>query len=98
MNLEADHFTNEFGQVIRSGDEVVIVTTGYGHYVSTTKGVFVGRHKNGGVQVIVDYRNYTTVDDDGNPVPYNRHGANKYGYVNGKRITTLQLNRVYKLA
>lgn len=43
-------YTNDIGQTLRPGDEVIIVTTGYSHSVSTNKGVYLGVHENGGVQ------------------------------------------------
>jgi len=49
--LEVVEFTNNLGQVIKPGDEVVIVTTGYGHDVSTNKGTYIGL-TNGGASII----------------------------------------------
>ena len=49
--LEVVEFTNDIGQVIKPGDEVVIVTTGYSHNVSTNKGTYVGL-TNGGASII----------------------------------------------
>lgn len=49
--LEVVEFTNDLGQVIKPGDEVVIVTTGYGHNVSTDKGTYLGL-TNGGASII----------------------------------------------
>lgn len=95
--METLVFTNEFGQVITEGDEVVVVTTGYSR-VYTSKGIFKGVHKNGGVQVEVPSKQFRTVDENGKATPYKIGGLNKYGYVYGTRLTTLQLNRVYKLA
>lgn len=51
-NTNAVAFTNNIGQVINPGDEVVIVTTGYGHNVNTYRGTYVGLHKNGGAQCV----------------------------------------------
>ena len=42
-------FKNDLDQTINPGDEVVIVTTGYSHSVSTNKAVYLGMHPNGGV-------------------------------------------------
>lgn len=44
------NFKNMIDQEIAPGDDVVIVTTGYGHSVSTKKGTYLGKHANGGVQ------------------------------------------------
>lgn len=45
--LVAEAFTNDIGQTLNPGDEVVVVTTGYGHSVSVFTGKFAGvrRHK-----------------------------------------------------
>ena len=40
-----ESFTNSIGQVIRPGDEVVAIATGYGHSVSVFKGIFEGVYK-----------------------------------------------------
>lgn len=48
----ATSFTNELGQVINPGDEVVIVTTGYSHSVSTNKATYLDVHPNGGVRCV----------------------------------------------
>lgn len=40
--LVAEAFTNEFGQVINPGDEVVYVGSGYNHSVSVRQGKFGG--------------------------------------------------------
>lgn len=46
----AVEFTNNIGQTIQPGDEVVIVTSSYN--VSTNKGVYVGIHPGGGVSCV----------------------------------------------
>lgn len=38
----AEPFTNSIGQTIHPGDDVVVVTTGYGHSVSVFTGKFAG--------------------------------------------------------
>ena len=94
-------FTNEFGQVIRPGDDVVIVTTGYNHSVSVTKGKFVRVNENNRVQCEVPYEKYIYLDLNDNPVDYyyaRRYNiAGNFKIVSSTRITTLILNRVYKL-
>lgn len=41
--LRIEPFTNEFGQVINPGDEVVYVATGYSHQVSVNRGRYQGK-------------------------------------------------------
>lgn len=66
----AIEFTNNIGQVIRPGDEVVIVTTGYSHSVSTAKATYLGMHKNGGAQCMKQVKTRTYVfKDSGERVP-----------------------------
>lgn len=130
-------FTNDIGQVINPGDEVIIVTTGYSHSVSTNKGTYIGLHKNGGAQCVKKVKTtYYAFKDTGERVPwtyfgemnnklnawaieYRKNNPGKYGYYNEPeykalreesmirvetkteyvdRRTTLQLNRIYKLA
>jgi hypothetical protein len=63
-------FTNNIGQVIRPGDEVVIVTTGYSHSVSTAKATYLGMHKNGGAQCMKQVKTTIYVfKDSGERVP-----------------------------
>lgn len=130
-------FTNDIGQVINPGDEVVIVTTGYGHSVNTYKGTYIGRHTNGGAQCVKKVKNpyyaYKGTDDrihysfftemnnklNAWATEYRAKNPGKYGYYNEPdykaireeymskvelkneyvdRRTTLQRNRIYKLA
>lgn len=41
--LKVVDFTNSIGQVIKPGDEVVIVTSGYNHDVHINSGIYLGR-------------------------------------------------------
>jgi hypothetical protein len=41
-DLVAEAYTNEFGQTIQPGDEVVYVGTGYGHSTRVNRGKFAG--------------------------------------------------------
>ena len=41
-DLVAEAFTNEFGQTIQPGDEVVYVGTGYGHSTLVNRDKFAG--------------------------------------------------------
>lgn len=136
-NTNVVAYTNNIGQVINPGDEVVIVTTGYGHQVNTYKGTYIGLHKNGGAQCVKKVKtSYYAFKDTGEKVPYTFFQENnkrldawareyreknpgKYAYYNEPeykairaetmdkvelkyeyvdRRTTLQLNRIYKLA
>lgn len=131
-------FKNNIGQEINPGDPVVIVTTGYGHQVSTYGGTYLGMHKNGkGVQCEKQVKtSYYAFKDSGERVSwkffeemnnklnawareYRLSNPNKYAYYSEPeykaireefmsnvetkseyvaRRTTLQRNRIYKLA
>lgn len=136
-NTNAVEFKNNIGQTINPGDEVVIVTTGYGHNVNTYKGIYLGLHKNGGAQCIKKVKtSFYAFKDTGERVHYSyfsemnaklnafatewrKNNPGKYAYYtepeyvairaeyNDKielkydivdRRTTLQRNRIYKLA
>lgn len=135
--INAIAFTNDIGQVINPGDEVVIVTTGYSHQVSTHKGTYIGCHTNGGTQCVkkvktsyyaykgtndrVDYSLFAEMNSKLRAwaAEYRAKNPGKYGYYNEPeymaireelmskvemkyeyvdRRTTLQRNRIYKLA
>ena len=64
-------YTNDIGQTINPGDEVVIVTTGYGHDVSTNKATYLGLHTNGGAQCVKKVKtSYYAFKDTGERVPW----------------------------
>lgn len=64
-------YTNDIGQTINPGDEVVIVTTGYSHSVSTNKATYLGLHTNGGAQCVKKVKtSYYAFKDTGERVPY----------------------------
>lgn len=97
-------FVNHLNQEINPGDKVVVVTTGYSHRVNVREGIFIGVHKNGGVQCEVDSEKYDWYDkrtdvsrsySSFNADEIEHRGIRKVLF---KRRTTLQLNRVYKLA
>lgn len=72
MTTLAIDFTNDLGQVIKPGDECVIVTTGYGHDVSTDKAIYLGRYgsEKGGVQCTKKIKvPYWVFKDTGEEVP-----------------------------
>jgi hypothetical protein len=131
-------FKNNIGQEINPGDPIVIVTTGYGHQVSTCGGTYLGMHKNGrGVQCEKQVKTtYYAFKDSGERVSYKyfqemndklsawakewrQNNPGKYAYYSEPeykaireeymsnvetkseyvaRRTTLQRNRIYKLA
>lgn len=136
-NTNVVAFTNDIGQVINPGDEVIIVTTGYSHNVSTNRGTYIGLHKNGGAQCVKKVKNsFYAFKDTGERVPgsffqennnrlnawikeWRANNPGQYAYYNEPeykairaeamdkvelkyeyvdRRTTLQLNRIYKLA
>lgn len=45
--MEKVPFKNKFDQVIRPGDEVVMVASGYAHNVNIRKGIYLGMNENG---------------------------------------------------
>jgi hypothetical protein len=68
--LEVVEFTNNLGQIIKPGDEVVIVTTGYGHNVSTNKGTYLGL-TNGGASISKQVKsNYYVLKSTGERIAY----------------------------
>ena len=119
-NREAIPFTNDFGQVINPGDEVVVVTTCTGN-TNTQKGKYVGM-RGKYVQAEVPSNAWAYFyKDTGERAPYNFgaelwnsglkyntpeytalrekiYGRVEYRKTGGTRITTLQYNRIYKLA
>lgn len=96
---EAVPFTNDFGQVINPGDEVVVVTTCTGN-TNTSKGIYVGM-RNKRVQAEVEcivYQWYNKETDEVGSyykIPSEQRAIRR---VPAKRITTLIYNRIYKLA
>lgn len=130
-------FTNNIGQVIQPGEDVVIVTTGYGHNVNTCKGKYLGMHKNGGAQCMKQVReSYLVLKATEELVPnsfwtemrqksdafvaeYKKNNPGRWDYYSQPeykaittsyydqvetryhivdRRTTLQRNRIYKIA
>ena len=96
---EVSPFTNDFGQVINPGDEVVVVTTCTGN-TNTQKGKYVGM-RGKSVQAEVEYMKYEWYNKETNEIgsyykiPTEQRAIRR---VPAKRITTLQYNRIYKLA
>lgn len=65
-DLVAEAFTNEFGQTIQPGDEVVYVGTGYSHSVSVNKGKFAGVYYATRRQYLKDENGKYVRDENGN--------------------------------
>jgi signal peptidase I len=65
-DLVAEAFTNEFGQTIQPGDEVVYVGTGYGHSVRVNKGKFAGVYYDTGRYYLKDEKGQYIRDEKGN--------------------------------
>lgn len=93
-------FTNDIGQEIRPGDDVVVVTVSTGR-VNARVGVFLGWSEGGSLQCRVTDNSYTWTDT--------RTGAagrfsdipaefRKYAKADRLVITTLQRNRIYRVA
>ena len=92
-------FTNDFGQVINPGDEVVVVTTCTGN-TNTQKGRYVGM-RGKSVQAEVEYTKFEWFNKDtGEAGSYYKIPSELRSHrrVPAKRITTLWYNRIYKLA
>lgn len=100
---EAVSFTNDLGQVINPGDEVVVVTETY-KTVSVRKGTFLGWSEAGNLQVRVPERwgRGEWVDKrTGETGSYSKIPQEHREYrikPKGTYIATLQRNRIYKLA
>jgi hypothetical protein len=65
-DLVTEAYTNEFGQTIQPGDEVVYVGTGYGHSVRVNKGKFAGVYYDIGRHYIKDEKGQYVRDEKGN--------------------------------
>jgi len=88
--LRIEPFTNEFGQTINPGDEVVYVATGYSHQVNVNRGRYQG----------LWYNNVTRTrkvkDTDGNVVMEERYGRQypKREYYTEMAPTAVRLDNV----
>ena len=91
-------FTNEFGQVIQPGDEVMFVTKSTG-LIAIRRGTYVGMAPSGGAQVKAD-RQVSLWEHENGMVDrtYRYKGVNKHaGYIMVPVIKTLYNNNIYKL-
>jgi len=92
-------FTNASGQVINPGDDVLVVTVCTGS-VYTYTGKYLGM-RGKSVQALVEDDSYTWVDSrTGQAGSYYNIPSEfrKYQKSKRNRISTLQRNRVYKIA
>lgn len=111
-DLVAEAFTNELGQTIQPGDEVVYVGTGYGHSVRVRTGKFAGVYYSIGRHYLKDENGQYIRDEKGNV----KHEMKQYvkavrvdgvssksydykarKYVDKTRCAILPLKRVYKI-
>ncbi len=100
-------FVNTIDQEIQVGDKVVVITKSC-QRIRTSVGTYLGLTENGNVQARVKSKVYRCFNKQTNEqvswqayykAPYNERRENFEGrYVDGERISTLQRNRVFKLA
>lgn len=110
--LVAEAFTNEFGQTIQPGDEVVYVGTGYGHSVRVRTGKFAGVYYTTGRSYIKDEKGQYVRDEKGNAkyemkqlvkavrvdgIPSKKYDYKTRQYTDTIRCAILPLKRVYKV-
>ncbi len=110
--LVAEAFTNEFGQMIQPGDEVVYVGTGYGHSVIVNKGKFAGVYYTTGRVYTKDDKGQYVRDEKGNVkyemkqfvkavrvdgIPSRKYDYKTRQYSDTVRCAILPLKRVYKV-
>ena len=65
-DLVAEAYTNEFGQTIQPGDDVVYVGTGYGHSTRVNRGKFAGVYYATGRTYLRDEKGQYLRDEKGN--------------------------------
>lgn len=111
-DLVAEAFTNELGQTIQPGDEVVYVGTGYGHSVRVRTGKFAGVYYSMGRHYLKDENGQYIRDEKGNvkhemkqyvkavrvdDVPSKSYNYKTRQYTDTTRCAILPLKRVYKI-
>lgn len=93
-------FTNNIGQVIKPGDKIICITTGYSHRVQVRQGTYLGLSKSGKPSVEVlcqgaggywyNGKRLSTWEARNKGVQYSRRDV--------MQKVTLQSKRVYKIA
>ncbi len=111
-DLVAEAFTNEFGQTIQPGDDVVYVGTGYGHSTRVNRGKFAGVYYATGRTYLRDEKGGYLRDEKGNAkfemkqyvkavrvdgVPSKKYDYKNRQYSDTLRCAILPLKRVYKI-
>lgn len=111
-DLVAEAFTNEFGQTIQPGDEVVYVGTGYSHSVRVSTGKFAGVYYSMRRHYLKDEKGQYVRDDKGNVqyemkqyvkavrvdgVPSKSYNYKTRQYTDTTRCAILPRKRVYKI-
>lgn len=111
-DLVAEAFTNEFGQTIQPGDEVVYVGTGYGHSTSVNRGKFAGVYYTTGRVYLRDNKGAYLRDEKGHAkfemkqyvkavrvdgIPSKKYDYKTREYCDTVRCAILPLKRVYKV-
>ena len=111
-DLVAEAFTNELGQTIQPGDEVVYVGTGYGHSVRVRTGKFAGVYYDVGRHYLKDEKGGYIRDEHGRPkhemkqyvkavrvdgIPSKKYDYKARQYTDTIRCAILPLKRVYKI-
>lgn len=111
-DLVAEAFTNEFGQTIQPGDDVVYVGTGYGHTVKVNKGKFAGVYYHTRNVALRDEKNQYIRNENGSiktesrtvvkavrvdGVPSKNYDYKTKQYNDTIRCAILPLKRVYKV-
>jgi len=93
----AEEYTNMIGQVLKPGDKVVAVTTGYGHSVDVFTGIFRGvfrdwRGKIAGTKVSDIPYNSTVIefcsDGEFEETKWVEGEKDRWGYLSGKSVPT----------
>lgn len=111
-DMVAEAFTNEFGQTIQPGDDVVYVGTGYGHSTRVNRGKFAGVYYDMGRTYLRDEKGQYIRDEKGNAkfemkqyvkavridgVPSRQYDYKAKEYKDKVRCAILPLKRVYKI-
>lgn len=111
-DMVAEAYTNEFGQTIQPGDDVVYVGTGYGHSTRVNRGKFAGVYYTTRRAYLRDEKGGYLRDEKGNAkfemkqyvkavrvdgVPSKKYDYKTRQYSDTLRCAILPLKRVYKI-